>query len=138
MDLPGKYVDFRTVPSLLQQEIPIGFPIRFSCRAALRPIGECLFDHRRHPRESCSMFCVNGPETFLKVFKFSKAFNCVHINSLIQLFADSGIGDEAGSDGARTSMSISSPETAPLLTKIFTVSIVATVNLSASNKPRRV
>ena len=42
MHLPGRYV----ASPLLQQEIAIGFPIRFSFRAALSPIGEFLFnDH---------------------------------------------------------------------------------------------
>ena len=45
MDLPGRYVDFRTLfPPLLQQEIQLRFRIRFSLRAAKGSMVQYFFN----------------------------------------------------------------------------------------------
>ena len=66
MHLPGGYIDFIPwfPPVPQHQEIPIGFPIRFSFRAALSPVDEILFNKAASsmkqivPRNPCAVVVV--------------------------------------------------------------------------------
>ena len=79
MHLPGRYIDFRTlVPPLLQEEIPIGFPIRFRFREALlSPIGEILFKKSAQGKE----LAVPPPECGRAPTTNSKSADCRNLGA---------------------------------------------------------
>mmetsp|Transcript_82590 Transcript_82590/g.234276 ORF Transcript_82590/g.234276 Transcript_82590/m.234276 type:complete len:282 (+) Transcript_82590:246-1091(+) len=92
-------------------------------------------NQRFQPSESCSRLCVSTPYTDLKVGICSRLLSCAHCSSASQLRVLSGHGGGRGSGGARIRRSSSDVWMAPERTRTRSVSIVATVSLSASRRP---